>query len=107
MSTASPSKRAKTSRFAQLIGPSFLRLQMLGFAGLSSQDLDLRFIDTTAKQSIQKSVKTVITTVKNETTDAKLRFVSRDSKKRDPDSGALSTVNYGYQAGTVLSLIHI
>lgn len=99
VSTASPTMIRNTSKYAQLIGPSFLRMQMLGFAGLPKQEFDLRFIDPTERESIPESIKAVISSVKADCTDNSLRFMSRDMKKCDGETGVVSTVNYGYQAG--------
>jgi hypothetical protein len=109
---ASPStKRRKTAVYAQLIGPSFIRLQSVGFAGISRKVLDLRFINPRDNGSIRHAIRELIAETKNQLgkTDSAneesgkhnaqskgkaLRFTAREVIGKDG-----KVTNYGYGAG--------
>jgi hypothetical protein len=94
---ASPDRKRPKFEYAQLIGPSFVRLQALGFAGLSKCQMDLRFIDTSDGTSISDSVRTILTEKKLR---SKLRFTPREVQK---GNGPKTT--YGYMSGTLAHCI--
>jgi hypothetical protein len=71
----SPDKKRQKTEYAQLIGPSYVRLQALGFAGLTKSKIDLRIIYATDGTSISDCVKTVLTSKK---TKSKLKFTARE-----------------------------
>jgi hypothetical protein len=92
----SPEKKRLKIDYAQLIGPSFVRLQALGFVGLPKSKLDFRFIDTADGSSISESVRTIL---KNKKASSKLKFTPREVKK-----GNGPKTSYGYMSGTHVHL---
>jgi hypothetical protein len=108
---SSSTKRQKTAVYAQLIGPSFIRLQSVGFAGISRNELDLRFINPRDNVSIRDAIRELITETKNQL--GKKGSANEDSGKHNAQSKAKAlrftarevigkdgkVTNYGYGAG--------
>jgi hypothetical protein len=84
-------KRQKTD-YAQLLGPSYVRLQALGFTGVTKSKIDLRIIDSTDGTSISDCVRALLTKKK---IGSKLKFTSREIQK-----GNAPKTSYGYMSGT-------
>jgi hypothetical protein len=95
LSSASPNKQQKTA-YAQLIGPSFIRMQPLGFAGLGKAELDRRFINVHVSDSISDAIRTVLTEVKN---TSQLKMCFREFEV--PHTKPVQTRNFGYCSGVL------